>query len=147
MSEATVLFRARHRGEPVTISLATEADMSRLAASVACVSDLLGCWSLISVRSPSEVVVHAVGWPILLAQPWASSGLTAYDKELGGVRAGSRSQYSLGTPGPSEIDAELRAHISSTLRRWGFRYVWAVAPKLRPFLRGRKRHPARSLSR
>jgi hypothetical protein len=59
MSEATVLFRARHLGEPVTTMLATEADMSRLAASVACASEMLECWSLISVRSPSEIVVHA----------------------------------------------------------------------------------------
>jgi hypothetical protein len=143
MSEAAILFRARRLGEPVTVTTATDTDLSRLAGAVDSATDMLEFWTLLAIRSSSETVVHVVGWRMLLAQPWISHALVAYDKALGAIRTSSGDQYSLGLPGLGELDPELRALIANTLRGWGFKYVRAVAPKTTTSRRGRKRRAAR----
>jgi hypothetical protein len=99
MSEAAALFRARRLGEPVTVTTATGADLSRLAGAIDSAADMVEFWALLAIRSSSEVVVHAVGWRMLLALPWLSPALVVYDQALGAVRTSTGDQYSLGRPG------------------------------------------------
>jgi hypothetical protein len=128
MSAAAALFRARRLGEPVTVTTAMGADLSRLAGAVDSAADMVEFWALLAIRLRSEVVVHAVGWRMLLALPWITPALAAFDQKLRAVRTSTGDQYSLGLPGPAGLDPELQALIANTLRSWGFKYARAVAP-------------------
>lgn len=134
-----VLLRARRDSPKATVTLATEAVMSGLAGTVDHAFDMLESWRLIVIGSEAETTLHALGWRRLLAQPWLTSPLTTYDKDLRTIRTSTGEQYSLGMPGPPDLEPELHAHLVSTLRGWGFKYVRTIALPVEPSVHGRKR--------
>ena len=140
-----VFFRAQRLSDPVVVALATDEDLSRIAGSVDCASDMLEFWNLLAIRLPAETAVHAVGWRMLLARPWITSALTRFDRALGAVRTSTGSQYSLGLPGLGKLDPELGGHVVDVLRSWGFKRVRPIAPKARKTCRGRKRIRMRTM--
>ncbi len=120
MTDAPILFEAVWRGDPVTVTHATQDEIAFLWGGVDSADDMLELWSLIAIRSGPAVELHALGWRLLLANTWITSPLVAVDRTVGAVRTRSGRTYALGVRDKPALDPELRAHLGYALRTWGY---------------------------
>jgi hypothetical protein len=123
VTDVPILFEAVYHGDPVIVTHATQDEIELLAGTVDSAGDMLELWSLIAIHFGPAVDVHAIGWRLLLANAWVTSPLVAVDRTAGAVRTRSGRTYALGARDQPALDPELRAHLGSALKKWGFEDV------------------------
>ncbi len=120
-----LLFRAALDGAQVTVGHATPEEIEALAGTVGLTDghmadDFLELWSLIAVRSKSEIDLHGLGWRRRIANTWITSPLVAISVTEAAIRTTSGKVYLLGRRDTRELEPELRAHLDYALRTWGY---------------------------
>lgn len=119
MTEEDILFRAVYRGDPATVTRASDAEIADLVGTVGPPQDKLEIWNLIAIRVGPAIDIHALGWRHLLRNTWITSSVVAVDLTAKSIRTLSGKNYSLGLRNKHELDPELRAHLAYALRTWG----------------------------
>jgi hypothetical protein len=114
------LFRAICDEGPVTVALATDDDLRTIAGLVECAEDALEHWLMVAVRLGTTTTIHVLGWRVLGASICITPAIVAFDRALGAVRSAAGNGYSLGVPGKSELDPDLRVLLVDSMRNWGF---------------------------
>jgi hypothetical protein len=124
MMEPTVLFEVAFQGCAVSVGHATDAELARLAGTVAVADarDQLDAWSLIALRDVAGGgnEIHALGWRTGLLNTWITSPLIIVDRAANLVNTTSGHAYSLGRPDARELHPALRGHLVYALRTWGY---------------------------
>jgi hypothetical protein len=104
MTAPGVLFKVASRGSAVSVGHATEAELARLAGTVAPADarDQLDAWSLIALRDVAGggTEIHALGWRTGVLNTWITSPLVIVDRGANVVSTTSGHAYSLGRPTP-----------------------------------------------
>src|SRR3984893_16117156 len=102
MEPEIILFQVTFRGCAVSVGHATDAELARLAGTVAPAEarDQLDAWSLIALRDVAGGghEIPALGWRTGLLNTWITSPLVVVDRAANVVSTTSEHAYSLGRP-------------------------------------------------
>ena len=131
-----LLFTAKYRGYPITVSHATAAELADLAERpTSKIVDELTRWGVVAVRSSAggrRTTLHAVGWQRSQATPWVTSPLR--EVTLGPIIVGTVSGQAYRLIGKPEepLGDDLMAALAENLASWGLDEVKAVAASKTP---------------